>query len=280
MISFNVPDMSGGPSQGTVEGTITSIYNSAGIEMDLAAQTVAVGSSAGDRANLLRAESRMRVFVTIDAAIAILFAMFLALVTAQPTLADDIGASLAASTCAACHGPMGNSSDPKYPKLAGQKNGYLRLQLEAFRSGVRPSEIMKGFAQTLNDDQIAALARYYSRQAQSADNGANGSDTQLGARIFRSSGRGRPSCAACHATGWLGALFGGGMMGGGMMGGGMLRTNPAVTPQLKGQHAAYLVQQLDAFASGTRPSPVMGPMAASLTQSDRKAVAEYLSGLK
>ncbi len=61
------------------------------------------------------------------------------------------------------------------------------------------------------------------------------------------------------------------MMGGGMMGG-------AGAPKVDGQHAAYLVDQLNQFASGRRPSPIMRRIAAALSGAQRKAVAEFLSG--
>ncbi|MDE3026937.1 MAG: hypothetical protein KGH84_00890 [Paracoccaceae bacterium] len=60
---------------------------------------------------------------------------------------------------------------------------------------------------------------------------------------------------------------------------GMMVTNPAITPRLDGQHSAYIRQQLDAFACGARSSVIMDPIASSLRQQDRVAVAEYLSGL-
>ncbi|MBI1220761.1 MAG: c-type cytochrome [Rhodobacteraceae bacterium] len=183
---------------------------------------------------------------------------------------------LATTTCSACHGVDGNSTDGQYPKLAGQKAGYLRLQLEAFRSGARPSAVMKPFAQSLTDAQIAELARYYSANREAPEKEPVAPDARRGAAIFRTGGGTGAACATCHATGG----FGGGMMGGGMMGGGMMRTNPAVTPFLFAQHATYLAQQLDAFASGARPSTVMGPFATQLSPDDRKAVADYLASVR
>jgi len=64
----------------------------------------------------------------------------------------------------------------------------------------------------------------------------------------------------------------------GMMGGG--RMHPAAAgpvPVLPGQHAPYLIGQLNRFADGKRPSPVMGPIAANMDASERAAVAAYLS---
>ena len=70
----------------------------------------------------------------------------------------------------------------------------------------------------------------------------------------------------------------GGMMGRGHMG--MMMGNSAAVPNLYGQHAGYIVQQLNAFASGARRGTAMGPIAAALSPPDRRAVAEYLSGLR
>ncbi|NYH20838.1 cytochrome c553 [Paraburkholderia bryophila] len=50
-------------------------------------------------------------------------------------------------------------------------------------------------------------------------------------------------------------------------------------PRLAGLSAAYLSTQLTAFAEGTRPNPIMQPMAKLLTASERSAVASYFAGL-
>jgi len=67
----------------------------------------------------------------------------------------------------------------------------------------------------------------------------------------------------------------------GMMQNGMMGSTSAVTaPNLDGQHANYIINQLDLFASGERSGTVMGNIAASLSDADKKAVAEYLSGIQ
>ncbi|WP_418939748.1 c-type cytochrome [Paraburkholderia bryophila] len=50
-------------------------------------------------------------------------------------------------------------------------------------------------------------------------------------------------------------------------------------PRLAGLSAAYLSTQLTAFADGTRPNPIMQPMAKLLSASERAAVANYFAGL-
>ena len=72
------------------------------------------------------------------------------------------GAQLAEEKgCIACHGLQGESLAPIYPKLNGQWEKYLRLQLYAYRDGKRDNAIMNGMAATLTDDEIRALAEHY-----------------------------------------------------------------------------------------------------------------------
>lgn len=51
-------------------------------------------------------------------------------------------------------------------------------------------------------------------------------------------------------------------------------------PNLAGQNRDYLVQTLKEFRDGTRPNPVMGPMAKPLSDSDITQIATYYAGLK
>ncbi|MFC2969544.1 c-type cytochrome [Acidimangrovimonas pyrenivorans] len=224
-------------------------------------------------------------------------AALLAAVLALPAVAPaETVAQFVQRRCAECHGRTGVSKEHDDPKLAGQKPAYLRAQLRAFRSGARKSDEMQEVAADLSDAQIAVLADYFAAQTPQPDPPADPALARAGAQVFNARGRGVPPCAACHrdsGTGWRGGPgYGGamgrgpgmghglGMMGGGMMGGTMAMSDPALTPRLNGQHAAYLEATLDDFAKGIRPSPDMQHAAAVLTPPERKAVAAYLSGLR
>lgn len=74
-------------------------------------------------------------------------------------------------------------------------------------------------------------------------------------------GNGAPACASCH-----------GADGGGQAAAGF--------PRLAGLNAAYLRKQLDDFAIGTRENAIMKPMATSLSESERKAMATYYSTMR
>jgi len=83
--------------------------------------------------------------------------------TGGVTHAGDVAAGKARSaTCTGCHGTEGVSNNPLWPNLAGQQEGYLVKQLEAFREGVRSDPMMGPMAKPLSDTDIRNLAAYYS----------------------------------------------------------------------------------------------------------------------
>lgn len=76
---------------------------------------------------------------------------------------DDSGKKKAEASCDTCHGkPDAKPTMPGAAKLAGQQYEYIVHSLRAFRSGARESAIMGAMAKSLSDDDIRALARYYS----------------------------------------------------------------------------------------------------------------------
>ena len=76
--------------------------------------------------------------------------------------ADQPPERLKAQQCATCHGPLGLSTAPDAPHLAGQPRIYLVQQLKAFRGGKRSHEVMNVIARPLSDEDIEALADWYS----------------------------------------------------------------------------------------------------------------------
>ncbi len=67
-----------------------------------------------------------------------------------------------ANQCFACHGVNGVSVNPDFPSLAGQSKIYIIKQLKAFKSGERKSPIMAPMVSGLDDDDIKAVADYFS----------------------------------------------------------------------------------------------------------------------
>jgi cytochrome c553 len=84
--------------------------------------------------------------------------------TVGETIAINGVASRNVPACLGCHDRPG--SNPLYPALAGQRREYIGTQLKLFREGVRGgtafSHLMVRAANNLTDQDIAALATYFS----------------------------------------------------------------------------------------------------------------------
>lgn len=168
---------------------------------------------------------------------------------------------IAITVCGTCHGPRGNSAQPKFPRLAGQNAHYLVAQLKAFRAQTRgdPDAVgyMWGMASELDDDTIEALAAYYA--GQKAEPSASGASATIsrGREIFADgvAAQGVPACGSCHGPDAHGLQD---------------------FPRLAGQHAQYVLKQLASFQSNMRNVAVMHGVAQNLNLGDMDAVAAFL----
>lgn len=179
---------------------------------------------------------------------------------AKPDL--ERGKQIATTVCAACHGADGRSSLAANPHLAAQHGEYIALQLAAFKSGVRPSPIMQPMAAALTPEDMRNVGAYYEMQKPVESMARDKALATRGQQIWRGGIRGINvnACAGCHGASGHGI--------------------PAQNPRLAGQWSELTVGWLKAFAVGGRPHPVMGPLAAKLSENDMKAVAEYIAGLR
>lgn len=169
-------------------------------------------------------------------------------------------------TCAACHGPEGNSANPLWPNLAGQHAKYIVAQLNAFKEGQRADALMTSQAMLLSDTDMANLAVYYEGLTPAVQTVADPSLVARGEALYRggSADSGVAACIACHGPRGKG--------------------NPAAQyPSISGQHAAYTEKTLKDYASGARQSVagnnVMNELSQKLGDEDIKALAAYVQGL-
>ena len=188
----------------------------------------------------------------------------LVFVAANAGATDTAIERVAVGTCANCHGPEGRSIAPQFPVLAGQHANYLVAQMHAFKEQTRadPDAIgyMWGMAAPLSDSEIAALADYYSLQHASAGSRDKPALIEHGRDIYRNglASEGIPACVSCHGAQALGT---------------------EMYPRLAGQHAQYLLKQLQSFQRNLRDVAVMHGVAAGLKVDEMKAVAAYLQSL-
>ena len=198
----------------------------------------------------------MNKFVMMAAAVSVL-----ALVGNANANDNAAAGQVKAAMCAACHGANGNSVSPQFPKLAGQNAGYIVRELERFKSGERKNPIMAGMAAGLSAQDMQNLAAWFSSQTVKTGE-ADPSLVKVGETLYRGGDQatGIPACLACHGPDGSG-------------------NEPMPIPALAGQHADYVVTQLQAFAAGARKSPMMDPIASRLTSAQMQAVASYIQGL-
>ena len=69
-----------------------------------------------------------------------------------------------ATACTACHGSNGQGTTDEYPNIGGQHADYIAQALNDYRLGKRKNPIMQPFAQPLTQDDIRALAKFFSVQ--------------------------------------------------------------------------------------------------------------------
>jgi len=84
---------------------------------------------------------------------------------AQEPLARRVRKPLTAAEwvvrCNRCHGADGNSSDPRYSRLAGQNEPYLVEVLKDYANGERSDSVMHAMSAPLSDGIIERLAAFY-----------------------------------------------------------------------------------------------------------------------
>jgi len=66
--------------------------------------------------------------------------------------------------CSRCHGSNGNSTDPRFPILAGQDESYLAKAMELYHTGERESQLMFAMSFLMSKSDIEKLAAYYTQQ--------------------------------------------------------------------------------------------------------------------
>jgi cytochrome c553 len=188
---------------------------------------------------------------------------------AQSPVGDAAAGETKAGLCAACHSVDGNSTDPQYPKIAGQHEHYIAHQLALYKSGERENAVMMGFSAGLSVQDMADLGAYFAKGAAKPDV-VDPEQAVVGQQLYRGGDakRGIPACMACHGPAGRG------------------NPGPAY-PALNGQHAEYTQLQLERFRDGmVNGDPgvninagVMADVSKNLNDADIAALSAYLKGL-
>ena len=180
---------------------------------------------------------------------------------------DKVVGKAKSSTCVACHNVDGNSTNPLWPKIAGQHEKYLFVQLNEFHKGAeggRNQPVMSAIIGGMSEQDFADLAAYFAAETISPGE-APAATVALGERLYRGGNlaTGVSACSACHGPAGMGNAAAG-------------------FPRLAGQHSVYLVDQLKKFRTGERHNDVGGMMqdiAKRMTDAEMQAVADFIQGL-
>lgn len=176
---------------------------------------------------------------------------------------------LEAERCLECHDSHGHEFSQgavnKFATLSGQLEGYLVKQVHDFRDGRRKYDFMAMMAKSLDEQDLADIAAYFS--VQGAMHGDGSGQNQQAKSLFESGDASRQivACIQCHGNRGQGQSVGN-----------------VVFPAIAGQQWSYLEQQLRDWRSGERNNSNpnrMGNVARQLTDEEITVLSHYIAGL-
>ena len=161
--------------------------------------------------------------------------------------------------CWRCHAVDGTGRDEgAFPNLAGQRAAYLHDALRAFADRTRFSGTMAEVASRLSETSMREIAAYYEQLPGRAATPPRDSGAVARGATIATEGvpdRGIPACIECHGPTDV-------------------PKNPGY-PHLAGQHARYLMQQLELLKQRRRGgSPRVNLMHAVIDHLDAKAIGD------
>jgi cytochrome c553 len=176
-----------------------------------------------------------------------------------PALAADLEAGRRkAVSCAACHGPDGNSTNPTVPSIAGQVGIYLHWQLLLYRDKRRVDPQMAPIAGTLSESDMADLAAFFAAQPPTPPAAAppDPARAEAGQRLAATY-----HCDDCHGRDFAGREY---------------------APRLRGLSREYLVAQMRGFKARTRGDldGAMTQAAQPVADADIEPLADYIGSIK
>ena len=177
-------------------------------------------------------------------------------------LGDPIRGEEKAKLCFECHVPQGQTPDPMIPKLDGQQAEYIVRQVLDYKSGRRPSTIMREVAQIVSDMQdLLDIAAFYSNLETMQGSGEINQEVKRGEVIYLDY-----RCHFCHGEEAVaGTAFTSG------------------APLIGGQNKDYLEKTMLDIKMGRRPADIynlMKRLLMRLSDKEIEALSAYVSSLQ
>jgi cytochrome c553 len=166
------------------------------------------------------------------------------------------GKGVADASCSGCHGANGISSTKDVPNLAGQRPGYLYLELRAYQSGARGDSTMSAVVKNLNDNALVKAAAYYA-SLDPAQPSSTSSTKPAPAQLdpVQAGKAAAAACAGCHGDTGVSKMPG--------------------TPSLVGLDPKYLVAAMKGYKGGQRKNDMMKSVISAVADADLTNIALY-----
>lgn len=168
------------------------------------------------------------------------------------------GKRVAEASCASCHGLNGipKPKDKDMPNIAGQRPGYLYLEMRVYQSGGRGNTPMNNAVKFLSDDALIKVAAYYANvdpaEPAPAPSGKAASAKPDAMSVGKAASAG---CAGCHGETGI--------------------TSTPGMPNLVGLDPKYFIEAVKAYKSGQRKSDMMQTLVSAVTDAELDGMALF-----
>ena len=171
------------------------------------------------------------------------------------------GKRVAEASCAACHGLTGISTMKGVPHLAGQRPGYLYVELLAYQTGARGDNAMSNAVKFMKDDVLVKVSAYYAGLEPAQPSAAGVAKAPPARPDPASAGKAAAAgCAGCHGESGITKIPG--------------------MPSLIGLDPKYFVAAVNGYKSGQRKHDMMKTLVSALGDADINNIALYYANQK
>jgi len=169
------------------------------------------------------------------------------------------GKRVAEASCAGCHGIDGISKVKDTPHIAGQRPGYLYLELRVYQAGARGNTPMNNSVRFLSDDALMKVAAYYANldPAPPAPPGKAAAAKPDPVAAGRAAAAG---CGGCHGDNGVSKIAG--------------------MPSLVGFDPKYFVAAVKAYKNNQRKHDMMKTLVSALSDSELNNIALFYATQK
>lgn len=167
-------------------------------------------------------------------------------------------AAVLVNSCGACHGTYGASAGPATPNIAGLPKSLMIDSMQEFKKDLRPSTLMGRIAKAYSDEEVAAMADFFSGQKRHVtQQNLDPQRVAKGAQLFPLSCGG----SACHVV--------------------VGRSTEDDPPAVASQWLGFLQIQMDLYVKGVRKMPMrMSESINALSPQDRESVLHYFASVQ